>query len=87
MKAFKINDNEEEFKQFLRDTYGDINICGASCDAADALQSSDPNSYNTKYIDWVNKYGKWECFECGTEHDSEETAEECCCLPEDEEGM
>ena len=44
--------DEVEFKEYLNDMYGDINICGMSYPAGDTLEEIDPTAFDVMYADF-----------------------------------
>lgn len=78
MNAQQIDREEEEYEEYLRDMYGDVSICGISCDAVDALKVVDETSFNVGYADWSSENRAWECAKCDETYNDEEEAQVCC---------
>lgn len=58
---------EEEFEEVLRDTYGDVDVCGVSYDAVDLLRDYDWYEYQRLFDDWFDE----KCEELATDLDVE----------------
>ena len=48
------NDNEEEYNEFLDDTYGSVNVAGYKYDTSYVLKEIDPTAYSVGHSDFNN---------------------------------
>jgi len=80
MNAIKKELDEQEFLDVLNDTYEDVTICGLEMSQGDILKECDPIAFQCAKNDYESESDSvpWECGVCGTEHDTEEGAENCC---------
>lgn len=69
---------EDEFMEYLNDDYGEVSICGMNYLAGYVLKLIDETAFNTMMADCQEYESAWNCGECGTEHDNEGDAEDCC---------
>lgn len=54
------DDFEDEFDEYLRDEYGDVDVCGVYYDACDLLKDHDWYEYDRQFDDWFcDKYEEW----------------------------
>ena len=44
--------NEAEFREYLNDMYGYVNICGIACPASDVLEEIDPVAFDVMYAEF-----------------------------------
>lgn len=71
--------DESDFREYLNDLYGEVDICGMTFDAGYALQELDPTAFRCSMSDYTSTLdSKWKCSECGTEYDDYDEAKECC---------
>jgi len=47
--------NEEQFKEYLDEVYGDIDICGMSYPASQVLQDVDPTAFDVMFADYTSE--------------------------------
>ena len=71
----EVNTTDEEYEQELNEIYGDVKICGLEFPAGRALRLLDPTAFRCGLAD---KEIMFKCDECGTEHEEESEAGECC---------
>jgi hypothetical protein len=78
--------SEEEFDDYLDDTYGDVLVAGILYPTSQVLKEVDPTAYNCEKASYEDSLvGEvYICENCGTEYDNYEDAENCC-YEEDEE--
>jgi len=50
--TFNDDEIEEEYKQYLDEVYGDIDICGLDYSASYTLKQIDPTAFRTGMNDW-----------------------------------
>ena len=72
--------DKDAYHAMLRDCYGDVEVCGMQMDAARILREMDPTAYRCGYNDWSDseRTTVYTCDTCGTEHDDEDDARDCC---------
>ena len=53
---FDVSDyyTESEFLDMLNESYGDVDICGFSFGAGDALERLDPTAFRCAYVDYLD---------------------------------
>ena len=44
--------DEAEFKEYLNEMYGDIDVCGMRMPAGDILEEIDPTAFDVMYADF-----------------------------------
>jgi hypothetical protein len=78
---------EEEYRDFLTECYGIIDVCGYKYDAGYALQELDPIAFRVGKGDYESEMEeRWECSVCNEQYNDEDSAEECCVKEESDEG-
>ena len=79
-KVLSDDDLEDMYTSYLRSAYGDVEICGQTFDAADALKEMDPTGYRVDCADYADTLDPepWVCGACNEERDDEDDAEKCC---------
>lgn len=45
---------EEQYMECLRETYGDVEVCGMRMDAASVLKYCDPTAFRCGMVDWMD---------------------------------
>ena len=47
--------DEQDYKEYLNEVYGDIDICGLSYPAGQVLQDVDPTAFDVGFADWSSE--------------------------------
>lgn len=71
--------SDSDYRDYLNETFGDVEICGMTFNSGRALEELDPTAFRCGKVDFEDTIEDvWECSECNTEFKWEEDAEECC---------
>lgn len=70
--------SEDDYEDMLRETYGDVNVCGMSMDAAWVLKECDPIAFRCGFVNYQEYETKYECPVCKELFDDEILAKYCC---------
>ena len=70
---------EDDYREMLRECYGEtVNICGIEYDTADTLEEVDPTAFRCGFNDFQEYEIVYICPICGSEHEDEDAALDCC---------
>jgi len=78
--------NNDEFEEILNDLYGNVSVCGWEYPSGQVLREVDPIAFEcdkNDYEDGLDSF--WVCGECGTQHNYEDEAEDCCAESDEDE--
>lgn len=48
--------DEQKFKEYLDELYGDVDICGLPYPAGQTLQDVDPIAFDVAFYDYISEY-------------------------------
>ena len=82
MAAEQMERTEDEFEEYLNETYETVEVCGMQMDQGRILRELDPIAFRCAMADEPER---WKCTECDNEYETEEEAGECCKEEEEEE--
>ena len=75
MNAKEIEISEDDYEERLNELFGEVSVCGINFDAGTLLKEIDPIAFRCGQSD---EETRWECTECGKEHEEQDEAEEFC---------
>lgn len=55
--------SEDDYWEMLDEVYGDVEVCGMTFSAADALKKLDPIAYNVGYNDYIDSIDASDLFQ------------------------
>lgn len=58
MEAYEITRSEYEYKQYLNDVYGTVEVCGHTFESGDLLEDADPTAFRCGLNDWIDSLDK-----------------------------
>ena len=70
----EIEMDENEYEEYLNESYGEVEVCGCSYPAGRVLREIDPIAFRWGLYDEPTRY---KCDHCDTEYETEEEAEDC----------
>lgn len=75
MPAELIERTDDEFEEYLNNSFGDVDVMGTRFGSGTILRELDPIAFNCAMSDEPEQ---WKCTECDSVYENEEEAEECC---------
>lgn len=54
INLYTVERDDDEYEDYLNDSFGDVDICGMNFLAGSALRELDPTAFRIGLIDWLN---------------------------------